>query len=271
MDFSGGLCGCALYNSNALVFEWACVFVLLWRGSSYRKNCQVGIKPSIARALPLLRWAVCRLSSQPPSDHLLLSHWGCLGQGNYPVKEAAGLRGGCPDDQEAREHRPGLIWAVSQRNCLSPAQEVPPQAGACSCHRLEQRCLEEEEEREPALCWRVGRGRSHFPLGHRRGVLQAMGCKMGLCSLKFQQFRDWALRINLVNLSCCPFLPQKTSLYTPLGTWKLSFFEGHLGPYRFCWKGKHSFWQISQIKIKHQCGNIISENCFLVKKGYGPN
>lgn len=68
------------------------------------------------------------------------------------MKEAAGRSGSCPDGQEAGKHRAGLGWAVSQRNCLSPAEEAPPQAGACSCHRLERRSLEEEEEGESALC-----------------------------------------------------------------------------------------------------------------------
>lgn len=73
-----------------------------------------------------------------------------------------------------RQESPDLAGAgLCQRGTVSarPAQEAPPQAGACSCHRLERRSREEEEEGEPASCAEVlAKGEATF-LGHRRGVL----------------------------------------------------------------------------------------------------
>lgn len=97
MDFSGELCGCALYNTNALVFDRASVKRLLLQEELPRGKSNQAL----------------------PRRHLQLPQAGAV---------LSGGRGG---------------------------------EGASLMLK----------------CWH---GRSHFSLGHRRGVLQAMGCKMGL-------------------------------------------------------------------------------------------
>lgn len=64
-----------------------------------------------------------------------------------------------------RQESPDLARAgPCQRGAVSAncAQEAPAQAGACSCHRLEQCSLEEKEEREPSSCQSVGKGEATF-------------------------------------------------------------------------------------------------------------
>lgn len=130
------------------------------------KTARGEIKPSTAWALPLLHWAVCGLSSLSSPEicshhaRTVLGREVALWRKLLASGEAAlvARRQESPDLARGGLCQRGIVWA-------SPAQKAPAQAGACSCHRLEQCSLEEKEEREPSSCQSVGKGEATFLSG----------------------------------------------------------------------------------------------------------